>query len=628
MFPAIVCCLWLAAAVGTEILASRQSGETINQIKALHADPAARANGFRSWLSTESAFGLRHCVVVLAILVCTHACLRFLRITAEMRLSMTMVYYIREAVYDKIQRVGFGFHDVISSGQLINRALSDLGNVRTFIQSAVLATLEIVLTVGGYITLILLINPWLALLSLIPLPIWTWYIMRFGKRVQPAVKAQLEAEDRNISIITENIAGVHVVKAFATEKVEINKYNENCDTYFKSVLNRVRMFANFQPVMRSIAMSSHLTLFFAVAVLVIHNKLDAGHFLILGAAMGSILGKLQQVAAINEQYQNAIVSARRLYEVLDARPTVPEKPDAKPLPSGNGAVTFDHATFGYDPTKPVIKDANFSVGGGSVVAVVGPTGAGKSTLVNLIARFYDTQSGRVLIDGMDVRDASLSSLRRQVAFVFQETYLFSQSVRENIAYGRPGVTNGEVEAAARLAQAHDFIEQLPRGYDTVLAERGSSLSGGQKQRLAIARAIVSNPRILVLDDATAAVDPETEDLIRRAMKFVMYGRTTFVIAHRISTVKRADVVIVMEDGRVTQMGTHDQLMEQDGHYRHIAAVQLFGDDEDQPFKPDPADSPSHMKRVAAGQTIAAAKAIAKPLGTVNPVPDTDKDTAV
>src|SRR5439155_11828322 len=217
----------------------------------------------------------------------------------------------------------------------------------------------------------------------------------------------------------------------------------------------------------------------------------------------------------------------------------------------------------------------------------------KSTLVNLIARFYDPQQGRVVIDGMDIRDATLASLRTQVAFVFQETYLFSDTVAANIAYGRPGITHGEIEAAARLAQAHEFIETMPKGYETVLSERGASLSGGQRQRLAIARAILTNPRILILDDATAAVDPETEDMIRRAMKFVMYGRTTFVIAHRISTVKRADLVLVIENGRITQKGTHDQLMEEQGHYRHIAAVQLYGDEEEG----ERGEHPSHMHRV-------------------------------
>jgi ATP-binding cassette subfamily B protein len=238
-----------------------------------------------------------------------------------------------------------------------------------------------------------------------------------------------------------------------------------------------------------------------------------------------------------------------------------------------------------------------------VVAIVGPTGSGKSTLVNLIGRFYDPQHGHVLIDGVDVRDLALGSLRTQVSLVFQETYLFSDTAAGNIAYGRPNLSAGEIEAAARLAQAHEFIEQLPKGYDTVLGERGASLSGGQRQRMAIARAIVTNPRVLILDDATASVDPETEELIRRGMKFVMYGRTTFVIAHRISTVKQADVVMVMERGQITQMGTHAELMEQDGHYREIAAAQLYGDEF---TATDPADAPSHMKRVQSEKEVAAA----------------------
>jgi ABC-type multidrug transport system fused ATPase/permease subunit len=243
------------------------------------------------------------------------------------------------------------------------------------------------------------------------------------------------------------------------------------------------------------------------------------------------------------------------------------------------------------------------VPGGKIVAVVGPTGAGKSTLVNLIARFYDPQRGRVIIDGVDARDAQLASLRTQVTFVFQETYLFSQTVAANIAYGRPNITTGEIEAAARLAQAHEFIEQLPKGYETMLGERGASLSGGQRQRLAIARAIVTNPRILILDDATAAIDPETEDLIRRAMRFVMYDRTTFVIAHRITTVKQADLVLVIEGGRITQMGTHDELMAEDGHYREIAHAQLMSGE-----PPEDDEQPSHMDRMAKPAQVAAAKA--------------------
>jgi ATP-binding cassette subfamily B protein len=610
----VFACVWLAAGVGTEVYTTHTTGDAVNRIKELHQ--TGRVESFRQWLHTTepSGMALRHAIVVLAILVALLICFRYLRIVAESKMSMNMVYFIREAVYDKLQRVGFGFHDAISTGQLINRALTDLQNVRSFIQTAILATLDIVLIVGGYIILIAFLNRWLAVLSVLPLPIWTFYILRFSRRVQPVAKTVMEAGDRNVQIITENIAGVHVIKAFATEKQEIAKYSGNCDMFKQRVLRRIRMFADFQPVVRSIAMGSHLLLFLTASILMIRGRLEAGAIVVLGNAMGAILGRLQQVATINEQYQNAIVSSRRLYEVLAAPPTVKEKPDAKPLPPGDGSMTFENVTFGYDAEKPVIKDVSFSAPGGAIVALVGPTGAGKTTLVNLIARFYDPQQGRITIDGVDLRDVSLPSLRSQVAFVFQETYLFSDTVAANIAYGRPRVLDaegrvlpgrGEIEAAARLAQAHDFIQELPKGYDTVLTERGSSLSGGQRQRLAIARAILTDPRILVLDDATAAIDPETEDMIRKAMNVMLKGRTTFVIAHRISTVKQADLVIVLEHGRVAQTGKHDDLMNQPGHYQEIAAAQLYGDDE---RLPNQELKPSHMDRVQDPDKIAAEQA--------------------
>jgi ABC-type multidrug transport system fused ATPase/permease subunit len=623
-----IACLYLAGAIATEVLTTRQMGNAIDHIKDLHVGSTG-GQSFWQWfrhgegrafhlhhlwdilLGHDPGAPLRDVILLLIILMSGLLVLRYLREVINIKLSMTIVYHIRDAVYDKLQRVGFGFHDAISTGQLINRALTDLQNVRMFVQTAVLTTLEIALVVGGYMLLLAIRNPWIALLSMVPLPIWTWYILHFGKSVQPASKAVMEAEDKNVNLITENIAGVHVVKAFATQSQEIDRYDKHCDSYFDRVISRIRLYAEFTPVIRAIATVSHLSLFFVVGVFIIKGKLKDGDFLILGAAMGSILGRLQQVSVISEQYQNAIVSARRLYEVLHAPATVPEKPDAKPLPEGPGDVTFEHVHFGYDPTKPVLHDVSFRVKGGSIVAVVGPTGAGKTTLVNLIARFYDPQAGRISVDGVDLRDLALSSLRKQVAFVFQETYLFSDTVAANIAYGRPqlrGKEIGEVEAAARLAQAHEFIEQLPKGYDSMLGERGASLSGGQRQRLAIARAILFNPRILVLDDATAAVDPETEELIRKGMNFVMHDRTTFLIAHRISTVKRADVVVVLEQGRITQIGTHDELMTQAGHYRDIAAAQLYGDD----VSHGP-DDPSHMRRVQDDRRVTATAEAAKDL---------------
>lgn len=606
---AIVAGVYVALFIGAEIMTVRQTAEAVNHIQQLHYQSGNEEMTFWDWTMGPSpeARAHRHIILVLALWTAAMLALKYLRIVSETKMSMTLVYYLREAIYDKVQRVGFGFHDAVSSGQLINRALSDLQNVRVFNQTAVLATLEIGLTVGGYMIFLATRSPWLALLSLAPLPIWTWYILRFGKKVQPLYKQVMESDDKLVSVLTENIAGVHVVKAFATEKYEIDKYGAAADTFLDRVRARIRLFADFQPIIRAIAMTSHLSLFLLLGILIVKNKgqagaLSAGEFLALGAAMGAILTRLQVVATISEQYQNAIVSSRRLFEVLAANPTVPEKPSASHLPPGPGAVRFENVGFGYDPAKPVIHDVSFDVAGGSMVAIVGPTGAGKTTLVNLVSRFYDVRSGRILIDGVDVRDVSLASLRTQVSFVFQETYLFSDTVAGNIAYGRPNISRGEIEAAARLAQAHEFIENLPQGYDTLLGERGASLSGGQRQRLAIARAILTNPRVLILDDATASVDPETEDLIRRAMRFVMHGRTTFVIAHRISTAKQADVVIVIEDGRVTQVGTHAQLMATQGHYREIAEVQLCGDTIARAADGRPA---SHMDRVQNPQVVAA-----------------------
>ena len=613
LFELSLACLWLALMVGTEILAARQTAEAVDYIKVVASRVGDQPGGivyagvgFLRWVSgpTPEAAGLRNVVGLLVGLVAGMALLRYLREVANMKTSMKMVYGLREAVYDKLQHVGFRFHDAVSSGQLINRALTDLQNVRTFVQTAVLTSLEIALIVGGYIVLILSRQPWVALLALLPLPFWTWYILRFSRKVQPAARAVMEAQDRDVSILTENIAGVHVVKAFATQRQEIAKYQSNADGYYARTLERVRLSANFTPVMRVIAMGSNLTLFLATGLFIIYGRMSAGDFLILGTAMGSILGRLQQVSVINEQYQNAIVSARRLHEVLDARPTVPLAERPTPLPEGGrGAVTFEGVDFGYDAStepgrsaaKLVLRDVSFAAPPASVVAIVGPTGAGKSTLVSLIGRFYDPRRGRVLIDGVDLRDADLAEVRRSVGFVFQETYLFSDTVEANIAYGRPGVTGGMVEAAARLAQAHEFICELPDGYQAVIGERGSSLSGGQRQRLAIARAILHDPRVLVLDDATAAIDPETEDLIRRGMKAVFADRTVFVIAHRISSVKRADLVLVLEGGEVTQRGTHAELMAREGHYREIATVQLYGDDVELDAEGLPM---SHMDRVA------------------------------
>lgn len=570
-------CLFLVLWITADVLVVRQTAVTVNELQRLISDGTS-ASGFLDWISGGDpwAQAIRRQVLWLGGLTVLLVLLGFLREVARGEMSMNMVYHIRESVYDRIQKAGFGFHDAYASGELISRSLTDLQNVREFIQSAVLLNLEIFLIVTGYVALLMTRSPWVAVLALLPLPFWTWQVLAFSRRIEPALRAALEAGDKNVALITENLSGVQVVKAFGAERLEIEKYNQHCEAFMERVLARIRMFANFTPLLRATAAASHLTLFLVASLLIAQGKLQAGDLLMLGSAMGAILARLQQVSVLNDLYQNAVVSSRRLFELLSAEPTISEAPGARPLPPGRGAVTFEGVTFGYDPQQPVVKNLSFSVQPGSVVALVGPTGAGKSTLVYLLARFYDPQAGRILIDGMDIRKASMESLRREIALVFQENYLFGEAVAANIAYGRPDLEASEIEAAGRTAQVHDFITSLPSGYQTILGDRGTTVSGGQRQRLAIARAVACDPRILILDDATASLDPETEALLEQSTRRALQGKTIFVIAHRVSTVERADVVLVLEQGRLTQMGTHAELMRIDGHYREIASIQLHG----------------------------------------------------
>lgn len=562
-----------------EVTATRLNGDIISKVQHDFMAGSIAPGPFMQNVNEEPMASTMRMVMMLGLLILLNAICNFGRQVTNTKFTMDMVYQMRAAVYDCLQRVGFQFHDVHSSGALINRALSDLQNVRAFLQSSLLLLIEIIGFTFGYFLMLLSVNKWLALAVLVPVPLWIFYIRRFSRKMQPAQQAQMKAGDDVVTVFTEAVAGVHVVKAFATENTEIRKYNGAADTWFNKVMSSVKLWSNFLPVIRGIATASHLSLFALGSIMIVMTRgkpgaLEVGVLIMVGSAMGAILSRLQQINIIAEQYQKAIVSARRFFEVLDAAPSVPEQEAMRPLPPGPGAVEFNFVTFGYDAAKPVVQDIAFDVPGGSVVAIVGPTGAGKTTLMQLLARFYDPQRGQVLIDDVDIRKVSLQSLRRNIGFVFQETFLFSDTVANNIRYGHPHATMGEVEAAARIAQAHDFIMELPNGYDSMLGERGASLSGGQRQRLAIARAILTNPRILVLDDALAAVDPETEHLISRALELVMVDRTVFIIAHRLSTVKAADLVIVLENGRITQAGTHKELLREKGHYRHIAEVQL------------------------------------------------------
>jgi len=488
--------------------------------------------------------------------------------------SMSMVFYMRAAVYDRLQRVGFSFHDQHSTGQLINRALNDLQAVRNFVNVTMTSVVDILFFVVGAFVMFFSLSPTIGYSALIPLPFWILAVRMLAVKSQPIYEKQVKASDHMVEVLTENAAGVHVVRAFATEDIEHNKFKNACEKLLKYQLDGVRVRVFLNPIIRGIAAFSHVGLYALTAWLITRETLQSGHLVTLGMAMGMILGRLQGINAIADAYQQAVVSSGRLFEVLDSPDTTPQRKDAEPLRPGGGSVKFNHVSFSYNPGQPVLEDISFSVPAGSIVALVGPTGSGKTTLANLLGRFYDPDMGAIEIDGQDLRDVTVKSMHNSVGYVFQETYLFSDTIARNIAYGDQDASLDMIKEAARIARADEFIEKLPQKYRNLIGEYGASLSGGQKQRLAIARAVLHNPRILVMDDALAAVDPETESQIRAGLTRIMAGRTVFLIASRISTARKANLIVVIENGRVSQIGTHDELIEKPGYYRDVASCQF------------------------------------------------------
>lgn len=556
-----------------------------------HENPDA---GLWAWMTTSGTHGeaLLHALIWLGVARLTLSVFAWGKVMTQTWQSMSMVYYMRAAVYDRLQRVGFSFHDQYSTGEMVNRSLSDLQNVRMFVNQGLFGGIDILFTMIGCFYLFLRGSPTLALAALATLPLWFWAIRKYAVLSQPIYERQMDASDEMVRVLTENIAGVHVVRAFATEDLEREKFEKRCGTLLGRMIEGVRLQVKMTPLIRGIAVASHVSLFTLGAIFVQDGKLELGDLIVFGSAMGLLLARVQQLNTITDAYQRAVVSSGRLFEVLDSPDSTPEAPQAVPLRPGGGAVKFSRVTFGYEPGRPVLNDLSFSVPAGSKVAIVGPTGAGKTTLSALLGRFYDPDLGRIVVDGVDLRDATLSSVRSSVGYVFQENYLFSDTVARNIAYSDQKANLDNIKEAARVAHAAEFIERLPKQYETVIGEYGASLSGGQKQRLAIARAILHNPRILVLDDALSAVDPETEARIREELEGLMAGRTVFLITSRISTAREADLIIVLAQGKIVQQGTHADLMAVPGYYREVASSQ-FAAAEGSMGTPE-----SHMDRIS------------------------------
>ena len=567
---ALVVSVLLFCALGLEMVQPPVIGWAFDTIKEGLTSEAAREEAMRS----VALIG-----ALLLVIAGMRSVMMFVTGVSQARLTHNILWTLRRRLYAAMQRLSFSFFDGAESGQLISRATSDVQRVARFFNGAFFSSLEAITILAGISIYMFWKSPLLAVVALAPLPVTIYVVVRTAKTARGLFK---EARDRYGAVtntLQENIAGVQVVRAFAKEEYETKRFEDVTRSYIEKILISIDYWAMRIPIAMFFYGLSGPLILFVGGYLVMKGPAAGGIELGVLVAFLMFVGRLhwriRMVGDIVNATARASAGADRIYEILDKSPEVAEKRHAVDLPpDGRGEVVFENVTFAYVQGKPVLENISLTVEPGQMVALVGHTGSGKTTLVNLIPRFYDVNEGSVRVDGIDVRDLKLGALRRDVALIFQETFLFSDTIAENIAYARPDSTLEQIVEVAQAAQAHEFIEELEDGYDTIVGERGVGLSGGQRQRIAIARAVISDPRVLIMDDATASVDSQTERQIQEALLELSRGRTTFVIAHRISTVRRADLIVVLEKGRILEKGSHDELLKKGGVYKDICDVQL------------------------------------------------------
>ena len=483
--------------------------------------------------------------------------------------SQSVAYDIRSALHQKLMYLSFAYHNETESGQLLSRAIQDVERIRFLTGRATLGLVNGALLLIGTFIALSAMNMRLALLAMCVMPLLAYQAFRFGRNFRP-LSLQIQQQ---LAILTtwleQNLRGARVVKAFAQEDAEIARFDEKNARWFALSAQGARLQAFNVPLMDLIANVATVVIIWYGGMLVINQQLTLGELVAFTTYLAQLGGPVRRLGMIIPALAQAGASGERILEVLDTPSSVQEAPAARPLPRINGHVVFDDVSFGYQDGHQVLHDLSFEIQPGQVVALLGATGSGKSSIINLIPRFYDPTSGRITIDGCDTQKVTLQSLRSQVGIVLQETVLFAATIRENIAFGRPDASAEQVIEAAKAAQAHDFIMAMPEGYDSYVGERGLTLSGGQRQRMAIARALLTDPRILILDDATASVDTATEGLIQKALARLMEGRTSIIIAQRLSTIRMADLILVMEKGRIVASGSHEELLNRSSLYARI-----------------------------------------------------------
>ena len=498
----------------------------------------------------------------------------FARTYATDTLSQKVAYDIRNLMYDKLQHLSFAFHDREHTGNLMSKVTSDVEAIRRFVNMGMVRGLEVPLRVVAIVTILVTVNWQLTLLSLVFLPFLVFKSSKVMIRLRVMWLRVQEVMGELVTILQENLSGIHVVKAFASEEYEKRKYAAKARELQAEYFRNERLQGTT---------TAWVTLYFTLALglvlwfgglEILDGDLSPGNFAMFLLLLNQLTFPIRMTPQIIGSFSRATSSGRRIFEVLDAQSPVGEKPDAIEMTRAKGYVRFKDVSFAYDPRIPALKHVETFAEPGQITAILGAPGSGKTTIVNLLPRFYDVTEGQITIDDVDIRDFTLASLRHNVGIVQQDIFLFSATIRDNIAYGLTDATDEDIFNAAKVAQLHDHIMSLPHGYDTWVGERGATLSGGQRQRLSIARTILIDPPVLILDDSTSSVDVETERQIHQAMTNVMKGRTTFVIAHRLSSVRDADLILVLKDGEVVEQGSHEELMAKHGNYREIFDLQL------------------------------------------------------
>jgi ABC-type multidrug transport system fused ATPase/permease subunit len=490
------------------------------------------------------------------------------------KVSLAVEFDLRQRLYNHLQRLELGFFDAQQTGQLMSRATVDLQAIRFFLGYGLIFFSQSLLTVvlaGG---VMFVINPWLAAIALAPTPFVILTAVRFTRQSRPAMQEVQQRMAEMTAEAEESVTGIRVIKAFAQEDQQFQRFQSSISRLFNQSIKSTRIQAFFSPMIGALPQLGTAAVLLVGGTAVINGNLDLGEFTAFYAYMIMLASPMRMVGMALGMGQRAIAAGNRLFELLDRDPEITSPEGAPPLPAGDGRIHLDGVSLRYSPETPeALSGIDLEVAGGSRIALVGPSGSGKTSLVSLIARLYDPSGGGISVDGADLREIEINSLRSQMAYVSEDSFLFGDTVAGNIAYSRADASRREVERAAKLAQAHDFITDLPDGYDTVVGERGLTLSGGQRQRVAIARAILADPRILILDDATSSLDATTERRIRAGLDEAMRGRTTFVIGHRLSTISLADRIVLMEAGRITDDGSHDELLDRSDLYRQLITTE-------------------------------------------------------